>query len=313
MIIPTRDTRDLTLRCLAALAASDAPAAEILLVDDGSRDGTAEAVRVAYPLTRIETMREPGGFTRTINAAWPLATQAIVLLLNSDTEVNPDALGRFAAAFATDPRLGIAGASLRYPDGRPQWSAGREPTALWLFMMASGLAAAAGRLPGWRRVRPESQAGTDVGGDAAWVPATAMAVRREVQAAIGLFDPAFGTYVQDLDYCMRARAAGWRVAQLREVHVRHVQGATIARVGAGVGAGVGGLRQNPEALFADFSRWICAAHEPRVARRRCRALRAGCRLRIVARQVLRWFRGSQARAVWDRGTVRYRAALNGIK
>lgn len=304
VIIPTRDTRDLTLRCLAALAASPVAPAEIFVVDDASRDGTSEAVRVAYPHTRIIVQSESAGFTASINAAWPLATGAIVLLLNSDADVRPPALSRLARAFADDPRLGIAGATLFHPDGRLQWSAGREPTPLWLFVMASGLSAALGRLPGWRRVRPESQAA----GDAAWVPATAMAVRREVWAAIGLFDPELALYAQDLDFCLRARAAGWRVAQLGDVEVEHVGGATIAGV-----QGVAGSRQNPAALFGDLARWIRKAHDPRSARRGLRALGAGCRLRVAARQVLRWGRGRAARAAWDRETARYREALARIE
>jgi GT2 family glycosyltransferase len=308
VIIPSRDTRDLTLRCLAALASSASPPAEIFLVDDGSRDGTSEAVRVAFPHTRIITRSASGGFTASINAAWPLATGAIVLLLNSDAEVRPRALSHLARAFADDPRLGIAGATLFHPDGRLQWSAGREPTPLWLFVMASGLSAALGRLPGWRRVRPESQAA----GEAAWVPATAMAVRRDVQAAIGLFDPELALYAQDLDYCLRARAAGWRVAQLGDVEVDHVGGATISSVHGGAGVH-GGSRQHAAALYGDLARWIRKTHDPRAARRSCRALSAGCRLRIAARQLLRWRRSGAARADWDRETAAYREALARIE
>ncbi len=118
VIIPTRNTRDLTVRCLAALAASSQSAAEIFVVDDGSRDGTSEAVRDAHPHTRILRHAESRGFTASINAAWPFATGAIVLLLNSDTEVDPHALARIAAAFAADARLGVAGGTLWQPAGR---------------------------------------------------------------------------------------------------------------------------------------------------------------------------------------------------
>lgn len=305
VIIPTRDTRDLTRRCLAALAASSRPPAEVFVIDDGSRDGTREAVGAAFPHTAVIEQPEPRGFTASINAAWPRATGAIVLLLNSDTEVAPSALARIADAFQTDASLGIAGATLRHPDGRLQWSAGREPTPWWLFIMSSGLSSTLGRLPGWRRARPESQAnGT---GDVPWVPATAMAVRREVQADIGIFDAAFPLYAQDLDYCYRARAAGWRVAQLADVEVMHVGGATIA------GSREDGLRQDPAALFADLARWLRKSQPPRLAARGRRALQAGCAVRLVARQLLRRFRGAAARDAWDRDTDRYRAALAGLE
>jgi N-acetylglucosaminyl-diphospho-decaprenol L-rhamnosyltransferase len=313
VIIPTRNTRDLTLRCLATLAASTEVPAEIFLVDDGGRDGTSDAVRAAYPHTCILEHHDSRGFTASINAAWPLASGDIVLLLNSDTEIGRDALAHIAAAFARDERLGVAGATLRHPaadgeKGQRQWSAGREPTPLWLFVMASGLSSTLGRLPGWRRVRPESQATGD--GEAAWVPATAMAIRREVTTAIGLFDPDFALYAQDLDYCLRARAAGWRIAQLHDVDVVHIGGATIMGrtrpAAAAAGAAASGLRQDPIALFGDLARWL------RKERRGTWALRAGCRVRVVARQLLRFRYRGAAREAWDRETDRYRAALIAI-
>jgi hypothetical protein len=303
VVVPTRDTCALTCACLASLAASDAPADEVLLVDDGSRDGTVEAVAARFPDVRILRRESPGGFTAAVNQAWALAASDVVLLLNSDTEVAKDATARMTAAFASDPRLGIAGATLQYPGGRAQWSAGREPDALWLFALASGLGAAAGRLPGWRRVRPESQGA----GNAGWVPATAMAVRRAVREAIGDFDPRFVLYAQDLDYCVRARARGWRVAQLRDVHVVHVRGASIDRAGQAASSG-----QDPSALLSDLARWVRKSQPRSRAGRLCAAMSAGNRLRVLTRTVSRPFVGRPRRAGWDRDTARYRAATQGL-
>lgn len=308
VIVPTRDTRALTLRCLASLAASERPAAEIVVVDDGSGDGTSEAVRAAWPSVRLLRHEAPAGFTASVNAAWPLAASEIVLLLNSDTEVDPRALQGFAEAFAQDARLGIAGATLRYADGCPQWSAGPEPSAAWLFALASGGATALAALPGWQAVRTRARRASAAAGDVAWLPATAMAVRREVRAAIGLFDPALRTYAQDLDYCFRARAAGWRVAQLSDVGVVHHLGGTIGASDDAVAS-----RQDPRALFTDLARWIHKAHPPARARRDCRALLLGARTRLAGRHVRRWFTAPADRAAWDRDTARYRAALDALE
>jgi N-acetylglucosaminyl-diphospho-decaprenol L-rhamnosyltransferase len=299
VVIPTRDTRDLTLRCLSALGASHLQPAEILVVDDGSRDGSADAVRAEFPGARVLRRERPGGFTVAINDAWPRATCDVVLLLNSDTEVDANATAHLCEAFARDPQLGIAGASLVFPDGRPQWSAGAAPTAAWLFALGSGAAAALARVPGWRRLRPESQAD----GDAAWVPATAMGVRAEVMRAIGLFDPHYGAYVQDLDYCVRAGAAGWRVAQLRDVRVVHLRGATM---GATVGTVKAGW--SPDALVGDLARWIRRAHAPADARRLARALDAGLRARLAVRTMCGPFRSSTDRARWACETAAYEHA-----
>jgi GT2 family glycosyltransferase len=303
VIVPTRDTRDLTLRCLASVDASDFRPAQVVLVDDGSTDSTAEAVAAAWPHVEVLRREHPGGFTSAVNDAWPAARAEAVLLLNSDTEVAPDALRGFAAAFERHPDLGIAGASLHYPDGRPQWSAGREPDTAWLFALASGGAAALGRLPGFRRVRHESQ----VHGDADWVPATAMAIRDRVRREIGLFDPIFATYAQDLDYCVRARNAGWRVAQLEGVHVMHWLGATMRRHDVAVAAGF-----DPAALVGDLVRFIRRRHDPARAARLCRALGAGLRLRLATRALAAPWRSRPDRVRWNRDTERYRAALEAL-
>jgi GT2 family glycosyltransferase len=154
-------------------------------------------------------------------------------------------------------------------------------------------------------VRKESQAS---GGAAAWVPATAMAVRRDARAAIGLFDPAFVTYAQDLDYCLRARAAGWGVALLPDVRVRHDLGGTI-----GATSGAVASRQDPRALFVDLARWIGKTYPPARARSLCHALEAGTRVRLIARGAARWTVAAERRAAWDHDTARYRAALAALR
>jgi GT2 family glycosyltransferase len=146
-VVPTRDTRELTLRCLASFLEADAAGAEAIVVDDGSLDGTTDAVSARFPQVLLLRHAEPRGFT---------ASGEVVLLLNSDTEMEPAALGPLLAAFDARPRLGAAGAALSFFDGRPQWSGGREPTPLWLFALASGLGRLPDRLPGYRRVRPLS-------------------------------------------------------------------------------------------------------------------------------------------------------------
>jgi GT2 family glycosyltransferase len=133
-------------------------------------------------------------------------------------------------------------------------------------------------------------------------------VRRDVRAAIGLFDPAFVTYAQDLDYCLRARAAGWRVALLPEVRVRHDLGGTI-----GATSGAVASRQDPRALFLDLARWMGKTYPPSRARSLCRALAAGTRVRLIARRVGRWSVAAEHRATWDRDTARYRAALTALR
>ncbi len=284
MVIPSRDTAELTLSCLAALEAAAYPELEILLVDDGSTDGTEERVRARFPAVRVLSHETPRGFTHAANLGLGAARGEILLLLNSDTEIEPPALAALAAAFAADHRLGIAGARLFFPDGRPQWSGGPEPGLAWLFGLASGLPRLAAGLPGYRRLRPVSGSAPSAVPPMTvdWVTGAALALRRQVWQEVGPLDPRFRFYAQDLDLCLRARAAGWEVRVLPEVEVRHHQGGTItAADGAAGGGAVGG--EHPELLWTDLLRWAAKHRGPAWARRARRLMCLGARLRLAGR------------------------------
>ncbi len=246
IVVPTRDTRELTLACLAAIdraagagragrsgAGGWAGGPQVILVDDAGGDGTAEAARLRHPDLVVLRTPSPLGFTRAANLGLAAAAGDVVLLLNSDTEIAPGALAALAAAFAAEPRLGAAGAALAYPDGSPQWSGGAAPTLPWLCGLASGLPALLGRLPSYRRLRPPGAAPAKV----EWVTGAALALRRAALAEVGPLDERFRFYAQDLDLCLRLTAAGWRVALLPAVRVMHHHGATISRRNAGAAAG----------------------------------------------------------------------------
>lgn len=287
VVIPTRNTRQLTLACLAALAAAAAArpelaAVEVVLVDDAGDDGTAEAVAARHPDVRLVRLERQAGFTHAANRGLAAAAGGALLLLNSDAEIGGDGRGLAAllARFAAEPRLGIAGAALRYPDGTPQWSGGGEPTAAWLFALASGLPELLARMPLYRRLRP---AGGTRAAEVAWVTGAAMAIRRAVWEEVGPLDEGFRFYAQDLDLCLRARQAGWTVAVVPELEVIHHHGATIEGEGGRRRGGRGAV--HPELLWTDLLRWAEKRGGEAAARRAARALMAGGRLRLLGRRL----------------------------
>lgn len=277
VVIPTHDTRELTLACLRSVLGGDEHAVEeIVLVDDASRDGTADAVREQFPAITLLVLDTNRGFTHAVNEGASRARGDHLVLLNSDTRVAPDALRRLSLTLDEHPELGAVGAQLFDPSGELQWSAGRDPSALWLFVMASGIARHYARIPGLRRLRPAG--GRHRAGPAPtlvdWVPATAMAVRREAWLALGGFDPAYALYAQDLDFCVRLRRAGFRVALEPRARVTHHLGATI---GASPDASADRVRL--AALWLDLVRWAERSGGPTRARRARLALEQGGRLR----------------------------------
>jgi len=282
VVVPTHDTRELTLRCIETLEAEGTDGLEIVVVDDGSSDGTAEALAAAHPRVRLVRRSPAVGFTRAANLGMAAAGGDLLLLLNSDTEVAPGAFAPLLAAFERDSRLGAAGAALYYPDGSAQWSGGRAPTLPWLFALASGLPPLLARLPFWRRAKPVGAPA----GQVDWVTGAALAVRRPVWEEAGGFDEGFRFYAQDLDLCLRLHDAGWKVELLPELHVLHHHGATI------------GSRSNLELLWTDLLRWAQKHRGPGFARRAALALRSGAFLRRLGRSLAAPFVPAGRRAAW---------------
>jgi N-acetylglucosaminyl-diphospho-decaprenol L-rhamnosyltransferase len=282
VVIPTHDTRDLTLRCVGSLAAGGVPGLEIVVVDDGSSDGTAEAIAAAHPDAGVVRLSPAAGFTRAANLGMAQARGDVLLLLNSDTEVAPGAFAPLLAAFARDPRLGAAGAALHYPDGSPQWSGGHAPTLPWLFGLASGLPPLLARLPFWRRVKPVGAPA----GAVDWVTGAAMALRRQAWEEAAGFDEGFRFYGQDLDLCLRLRRAGWKIEIVPGARVLHHHGATI------------GSRSNLELLWADLLRWARRYRGAGFARRAALALRSGAALRRLGRAAAAPFVPAGRRGAW---------------
>jgi len=282
----------MTLRCVDAALASrlpDGTALEVVVVDDGSRDGTGEAL-AGRAGVRVVRNDEPTGFAGAANRGVAETNGEVVVLLNSDAEVEPESLAAVVAAFSADGALGIAGAALRYPDGSPQWSAGREPDLLWLFAQASGFPALLGRLPGWRRVKPlHVEEPSDVG----WVSGAVMAMRAGVWRSHGPLDVSFAFYVQDLDFCLRARDGGWRVRLLPDFRAVHQQGGTIASNGNG---SIGNLDLG--LLWADFVAWAGKRRGAAFAARARAAILAGSGMRLAARRAAGSFLPGARRREW---------------
>lgn len=322
VVIPSRDSRELTLACLRSLAAGATDGSqgveggiEVVVVDDASQDGTPRAIEKDFPGVQIVRSEQPRGFTVSANRGLRRATADLLLLLNSDTEVQPGSLAALIEAFERDPELGIAGGTLHYPDGSPQWSGGREPSLLWLFALASGLPRLLARLPGYRKLRPlrpHRTLGPQTGSTPEpppvdWVTGAALALRREVWTRIGPLDESFRFYCQDLDLCRRAARDGWKIEILPGFRVLHHHGATIGRR-AGAQE-----RQHPELLWTDLVDWAAKHRGPRWARRARRALQAGGRLRLWGRALAGLFVPRADRKGWKKDGEAFRRALRALR
>jgi GT2 family glycosyltransferase len=193
--------RELLLRGLDAIARERAGLAfdtEVIVLDNGSRDGSAEAARAHETVDVLIALPERRGKGLNDSEVLRRAEGRYALLLNEDSELAPGAVAALHAALEADPRAACAGAALRRPDGTPQASAWRFP---------GPLTALAGALLLHRRLTVQS-GGTRVR-RVDWAQSAALLVRREAAAEVGYLDPAFFVYSDEVDFQRRLRDAGW--------------------------------------------------------------------------------------------------------
>lgn len=223
-VVVTHETREEALACLASLG--PAGAAEVVLVDSGSTDGTADAVRAAFPDVAVVEL-DNVGYAQAANAGVARTTAPVVVVANADTRFAAGAVTALAAVFAADREVGAAGPLVRYPDGRLQASCRRFPTP----GQAAGHALLGLWFPRNRWTRAYRMLDDDPSAprDVDWLSGCAIALRREAFDDVGGFDPGYFMFVEDVDLGYRLRRADWRVRYCPDAEVVHTVGASTRR------------------------------------------------------------------------------------
>lgn len=205
-------------RCLESLGPPRA-GLEVLLVDNASSDGSPALVREAFPWVRVLAQAANLGFGAANNLASSSAAGESLLLLNADAWLEPGALGRLADRLESDDRLALVAPRLLYPDGRRQFSWSPERGVL-------GEALQQLRNPHEARAwvhGPAARLASRIAGPP-WYTAACVLLRATAFREVGGFDERFFMYFEDVDLCLRLRAAGWRLADEPAAVARHAGG-----------------------------------------------------------------------------------------
>ena len=192
--------REYLLACLAAIERThpEDVEAEILVLDNASDDGSADAVRERGGEIRLIALERRTGKAENDSTLMREARGRYCLLLNEDTELRPGATEALLAALEREPKAAAATAQLLDSDGRPVPSAWRFP----------GVGTAAiGALFLHRRLTVQSTGRETRRVD--WAQSSALMVRREAAAQVGYMDPDFFVYYDECDFAKRLREAGW--------------------------------------------------------------------------------------------------------
>jgi N-acetylglucosaminyl-diphospho-decaprenol L-rhamnosyltransferase len=192
--------REYLLACLAAIERTHPPAVEceVIVLDNASEDGSAEAVRQLGGDIRLLALKRRAGKAENDSTLMREAKGAYCLLLNEDSELRPGAAAALLAALESDPRAAAATAQLLDSGGEP------VPCA-WRFPGLGTAAAGALFLHRWLTVQSKGSRTRRVD----WGQSSALLVRREAAAAVGYMDPDFFVYYDECDFARRLADAGW--------------------------------------------------------------------------------------------------------
>jgi len=204
-------------------------AAEVVVVDNASADGTAARIRWEHPWVTLVASAANLGFAAGNNLAAKHAAGRYLMLLNPDAIPAAGALARGIELMDRHPGVGLAGGELRGADGSRQPSARMFPTLRDELFTLSGLAARYPRSRLFARLDrrwadPEAAAEVD------WIPGAFVFIRAQDFAMLGGFDERFFMYYEEVDLCRRLRAAGKRIQYWPELKAMHIGGASAKTV-----------------------------------------------------------------------------------
>ncbi|WP_019635720.1 glycosyltransferase family 2 protein [Paenibacillus fonticola] len=254
IIIVNYNTCRLTLDCLQSVFDSEtAYQYEVLVVDNASADDSVEAISHEFPQVVLMANQENTGFAKANNQAMEAAKGRYILLLNSDTIVQPNTLETMVSLMDNRPDLGASGCKIILPDGSLDKACRRGfPTPSASFYYAFGISRLFPDNPKFNQYQlgyldPDEAYPVDC------LMGAFMLVRRETIEQIGGLDETFFMYGEDVDWCYRIKEAGWGIHYEPATYIVHYKGAS--------------SRRKPFKIIYEFHRAMWVFHRKHYKRR----------------------------------------------
>ncbi|MDE2400458.1 MAG: glycosyltransferase family 2 protein [Burkholderiales bacterium] len=208
--------------CLRSIEEFTSCSHEVIIVDNASSDGSAEFIAQNFPNVRLIQSKKNLGFTGGNNLGADAAKGRILLLLNNDTVILKDL--KTAIDELDNSTVGVVGAHLYYGDGRNQPSVGYEHTPWRLILSWLGMSAITWLPSIFRRTESSEDFYASPKANVAWVSGAFLLTRLALWRQLGGLDDRYFMYVEDVDYCKRARQSGYSISYLSDMKVTHYEG-----------------------------------------------------------------------------------------
>ncbi len=231
IVIVNWNTKDLLRDCLASLPMDDS--VEVIVVDNGSRDDSAEMVRQEFPHVQLIVNARNTGFAAANNQGLGYAHGRHLLLLNSDTVVLDRAIEKMARYMDTHQHVGALGPRLLHADHSLQQSVYPFPHTLHdvLVTLQINRWPLVGVVTRWYGRRRDTHMSAQTG-DVDWVMGACLLLRREAIDQVGVLDEGYFFNTEDLDLCYRLWQGGWSTVYLTSAEVVHFGGQSWSHISA---------------------------------------------------------------------------------
>jgi N-acetylglucosaminyl-diphospho-decaprenol L-rhamnosyltransferase len=237
IVIISKDTKELLKNLLDSIYADKSLAQylkEIVLVDNGSTDGTDELIEKNFTGVVYVRNDQNIGFAAAVNGGVLRSAGEYVLLLNSDTQLIEGEAFKMLRFMKENRDAGICGPQLVYPDMRPQRSFAYIPSLFLEIVPRSFLeflfpGKYSARCSGSEIRNPKSEIRNGVVIDVPSLIGAAVMIRRNALDALGGFDERFFFFLEETDFCVRAKSVGYKVVFYPDAKVVHLQGKTVGK------------------------------------------------------------------------------------